>query len=202
MTRQGSYRKGYPKALWNRCALPESRVVKVNADLLAFEALPNYIAITTVTASSGILTRCMYRVHTGMYRVQVMYIDAMVWYRHVLQCTDMYRVHTNMYFYLKVCTGMYQVHTIYHWYVLVHTKGPKYVPGTYFSRLVPVCTSMYLVHTGTYSCCTTFVSILKGTSLFILTSSQYVLLTSGFFCAPPPRASRFACQRFMHLHIL
>ena len=115
-----------------------------------------------------------------------MYIDAMVWYRHVLQCTDMYQVHTNMYFYLKVCTGMYQVHTIYHWYVLVYTKGPKYVPGTYFSRLVPVCTSMYLVHTGTYSCCTTFVSILKGTSLFILTSSQYVLLTSGFFCAPPP----------------
>ena len=47
MTRQGSYRKGYPKALWNRCALPESRVVKVNADLLAFEPLPIYIAITT-----------------------------------------------------------------------------------------------------------------------------------------------------------
>jgi hypothetical protein len=46
MTRQESYRKGYPKALWNRCALPESRVVKVNADLLAVEPLPIYIAIT------------------------------------------------------------------------------------------------------------------------------------------------------------
>ena len=40
MTRQESNRKGYPKALWNRCALPESRVVKVNADLLAVEPLP------------------------------------------------------------------------------------------------------------------------------------------------------------------
>ena len=47
MTRQESYRECNQKALWNRCALPESRVVKVNADLLAFEALPNYIAITT-----------------------------------------------------------------------------------------------------------------------------------------------------------
>ena len=79
-----------------------------------------------------------------------MYIDAMVPYRHVLHCTEMYRVHTNMYFYLKVCTGMYLVHTIYHWYVLVHTKGPKYVPGTYFSRLVPVCTRMYTVRTGSH----------------------------------------------------
>ena len=47
MTRQESYRECNPKALWNRCALPESRVVKVNADLLAFEPLPIYIAITT-----------------------------------------------------------------------------------------------------------------------------------------------------------
>ena len=48
MTRHGHwpYRKGYPKSVWNRCALPESRVVKVNADLLAFEPLPIYIAIT------------------------------------------------------------------------------------------------------------------------------------------------------------
>ena len=46
MTRQGPYPKGYPKALWNRCALPESRVVKVNADLLAVEPLPIYIEIT------------------------------------------------------------------------------------------------------------------------------------------------------------
>ena len=47
---------------------------------------------------------------------------------------------------------------------------------------------MYPYVHGTYwyiPFCTTFVSILKGTSLFILTSSQYVLLTSGFFCAPP-----------------
>jgi hypothetical protein len=47
MTRQESYRECNPKALWNRCALPESRVVKVNADLLAVEPLPIYIAITT-----------------------------------------------------------------------------------------------------------------------------------------------------------
>ena len=48
---------------------------------------------------------------------------------------------------------------------------------------------MYQYVHGTYwyiPFCTTFVSILKGTSLFILTSSQYVLLTSGFFCAPRP----------------
>jgi hypothetical protein len=31
------------KSVWNRCNLPESRVVKVNADLLALEPLPIYI---------------------------------------------------------------------------------------------------------------------------------------------------------------
>ena len=46
MTRQESYRECNPKSVWNRCALPESRVVKVNADLLAFEPLPIYIAFT------------------------------------------------------------------------------------------------------------------------------------------------------------
>jgi len=46
MTCQRVFSKGYPKSVWNRCALPESRVVKVNADLLAFEPLPIYIAIT------------------------------------------------------------------------------------------------------------------------------------------------------------
>ena len=46
MTRQRAFSKGYPKSVWNRCSLPESRVVKVNADLLAFEPLPIYIAIT------------------------------------------------------------------------------------------------------------------------------------------------------------
>ena len=46
MTRQESYPKGCPKSVWNRCALPESSVVKVNADWLAFEPLPIYIAIT------------------------------------------------------------------------------------------------------------------------------------------------------------
>ena len=49
MTRQVSYPNSYPKSVWNRCALPESRVVKVNADLLAFEHLPIYIAITSTT---------------------------------------------------------------------------------------------------------------------------------------------------------
>ena len=51
MTRpwQRAFSESYPKSVWNRlgCALPESRVVKVNADLLAFEPLPIYIAITT-----------------------------------------------------------------------------------------------------------------------------------------------------------
>ena len=46
MTRQESYRECNPKALWNRCSLPESRVVKVNADLLGFEPLHIYIAFT------------------------------------------------------------------------------------------------------------------------------------------------------------
>ena len=48
-TRKGILRKlpDSAKSLWNRCSLPESRVVKVHADLLAFEALPIYIAITT-----------------------------------------------------------------------------------------------------------------------------------------------------------
>ncbi len=49
MTRQESYRECNPKAVWNRCSLPESRVVKVklvNADLLAYEPLPIYIAFT------------------------------------------------------------------------------------------------------------------------------------------------------------
>ena len=46
MTRQRAFSESYPKSVWNQCALPESRVVKVNADLLAFEALPIYIAIT------------------------------------------------------------------------------------------------------------------------------------------------------------
>ncbi len=39
-------RPGRPKSEWNRSTLPESSVVKLNADLLAFEALPGYIAIT------------------------------------------------------------------------------------------------------------------------------------------------------------
>jgi hypothetical protein len=47
-TRRVVYESDYPKslALWNQCALPESRVVKVNADLLAFESFPIYIGIT------------------------------------------------------------------------------------------------------------------------------------------------------------
>ena len=46
ITREKSFWECYPKSVWNRCALPESRVVKVNADLLAIEPLPIYIGIT------------------------------------------------------------------------------------------------------------------------------------------------------------
>ncbi len=49
---------------------------------------------------------------------------------------------------------------------------------TYFSSYVPVCTGMHSVHTGTYyftECCTAFLSFLKGTFVYILVRSEYIL---------------------------
>ncbi len=79
--------------------------------LLASEYCTYDMVLVGTMWSSGKVTGCMYRVHTGMHRVRTGMYHAEAWYR-----------------YKPTWTGMYLVHTFY----------PKYVPRTYF--FPQVCT--------------------------------------------------------------
>ncbi len=89
---------------------------------------------------------------------------------------------SGTYFRLKVCTR----YILQAGYIL---QGHKMV-----------CTGMYILVYDLFPWFgTAFLSFLKGTSVYILTISEYILTSSWLFCGPA-EPSRFACKRFMHQH--
>jgi hypothetical protein len=69
------------------------------------------------------------------------------------------------------------------WYIL--EAKSMYQVHTFWYTGIQVCTKYIPVYDIVYTSGTAIISFLKGTSVYILTSFEYILSVSDSFCAPP-----------------